>query len=182
MRAIEDADETPSRASDMGAPEEIVRQLLLTRGAEGGDRDTEWSRLVEHVAYGAVFARSIDALQHNQERALALRVELVLPFVDNGAVLCALLFGCLAVWEGRGVGSIELAEMDTGTRLSSKLGCEIFCHGSVLVRSSLRDCYRVNPDLASYARTTRRGRVSSADRGQVRKSISERRLSRARHR
>src|SRR5688572_30324468 len=101
----------------MDAPQEIVSQLLFTRGAEGGDRDTEWSRLVEHVAHGAVFARRIDALQHNQEGALAFCVELILPFVDNGAVFCALLFGCLAVWEGRGVGSIALAEMGTGTGL-----------------------------------------------------------------
>src|SRR5688572_15306379 len=92
------------------------------------------------MAYGAVFARSIDALQHNQESALALRVELVLPFVDNGTILCALLFGCLAVWEGRGVGSIALAEIGTGARLNSKLGCDFFCHGSFWFGPHCRDC------------------------------------------
>jgi hypothetical protein len=36
------------------------------------------------------------------------------------------MFGCLAVWEGRGVGSITLAEMNTATWLDAKLGSEIF--------------------------------------------------------
>ena len=41
----------------MGAPEEIVRQLLLAGHAERGDRDAQRSRLVEDVADGAVLAR-----------------------------------------------------------------------------------------------------------------------------
>ena len=83
VRAVEDADGAAAGGGEVGAPEEIVRQLLLARLAERSDGDAERAGGVEHVADGAVLAGGVDALQHHQQRTLAFGVEPVLQLVDR---------------------------------------------------------------------------------------------------
>ena len=74
MRAVEDADGAAARAVPVGAPQEVVHQLLLARAPEGVHRDAERPGAVEDAPNGAVLAAGIGALQDDEEGAPAFRV------------------------------------------------------------------------------------------------------------
>jgi len=78
MGAVEDHDLPARRRRAVRAPEEIMGELLVSRLLEAGHLDTLWIGAADHVADHAVFAGGIEALQHDQQRALAFGVKPVL--------------------------------------------------------------------------------------------------------
>src|SRR5262245_45405611 len=128
MRAVEDADRASARAGEVSAPVIIVRQLLLARLPERGDRNANRPGLIEHVPDGAVFAGCIDTLQHDEQRALAFGIEPILQLVDDGAILPTLLLRSLLVRKDRTVGRIALGKLYALTALDPKPCRKIFGH------------------------------------------------------
>ena len=105
------------------------RKSCASSSSLGGgscDRDAQRAGLVEHVPDGAVLARRVDALQHHQQRALALGVQPVLQLVDGLAVLGALLLGRLPVREGGRIVWFALVEMGTLARLEFETAPQSF--------------------------------------------------------
>ena len=68
----------------MHAPEKIVRQFFRRRLLEANRNAARWIHSSEDVTDCAVFATSIEPLQHNEKR-----LALVQAALDSGAVLPA---------------------------------------------------------------------------------------------
>ena len=110
VRAVEDADRAAARRGLVHAPEEIVGALLLARRAEGGDVHAERAGGVEDVADRAVLAAGVGALQHDEQRPPALRVEDVLQPVDLRRIGGCGGLGGLLVGETKLGGGVALGE------------------------------------------------------------------------
>jgi hypothetical protein len=113
VRAVEDADEAASRRGEVGAPQEIVRQLFFARSAEGCDVHSERAGCSEYEPDGPVLACGIYALKDHQQRALALGVQAILQLVDRLGVAPALSFGAGAVRKRRCVVRVAPVEPRT---------------------------------------------------------------------
>jgi len=64
------------------APEKIVVPFLLGRLFEAGHLDSLRVHGADHMPAGAILARAINALQHDQERVAAVGVERALQLRD----------------------------------------------------------------------------------------------------
>src|SRR5213592_557596 len=114
VRAVEDRDVPAPRGGAVRAPEEVVRGLLLGRHLEGDDLAAARVDAVHDVLDGAVLARRVHALEHDQHRVAAFGVEYVLELREPRDVAPELgarraLVGVLA-----GVGGVDPIEPDAG--------------------------------------------------------------------
>src|SRR5947208_16500343 len=113
----------------MRTPEEIVCRLLLGRHLEGNDLAAARVDAAHDVLHGAVLARGVHALEDDEHRVPALRVEHVLEFRQPHDVLPELgasgrLVGVLA-----GVGGVDATQPDASAGPDAVVG-----HGGALYR------------------------------------------------
>ena len=84
MAAIENGDFAVFRHHLMHAPQIVSRQFRFARCFECLHANTQWVYVLKHMAYGAVFARSVHALQNHQQLALAFAIQSVLQHIQLG--------------------------------------------------------------------------------------------------
>ena len=87
MRAVEDHHFAFPRRSKMGAPEEIVGQLKFARLFEAENRGPLRVHAAKQVAHDPILAGSIERLQHDEQRLVAVCIKEVLQLVHALHVL-----------------------------------------------------------------------------------------------
>src|SRR5712692_6997374 len=121
MRAVEDADVSREGQAAPDAPEEAVPLLRGGRLLEGRDLDRLRVQVDDDVRDGAVLTARVHALKHQQQRLLALCVQLVLE-LEQGRVLLGEVFQRpLLVGEARcrcrvDVGDPKASVLDLGAK------------------------------------------------------------------
>src|ERR1700736_1242520 len=124
MRTVEDADHAAPRQLLFVAPEVVVVQLLLRGNLEGMDVDPLRIDAAHHVLDGAVFARRIKALEHDEERVGILGGQPVLVFGEERDTLLEQLLrlvGIILIEVGREAGVEILGQGHLHPRLDAKL-------------------------------------------------------------
>ena len=82
VAAVEDGESAESGGFLVDAPEKIVAKFFGRRGFEAGDVEAGRVDCIEDLADGTVFARRIEALKDEKERAAAFGVENILKLAD----------------------------------------------------------------------------------------------------
>ena len=114
MGAVEDADMSALRQPLGGAPEEIMCEFLVARRLERMDLAALRIDGAHHVLDDAVLAGRVHALQHDQHRPAAVRVEPLLQFTQPLDVLRQHRLAALLVMsDAAGVGGVDSRRDET---------------------------------------------------------------------
>jgi len=119
---VEDRDVPAPRGGAMHTPEEVVLRLLLGRHLEGDDLAAARVDAAHDVLHGAVLARGVHALEDDQHRLPALRVEHVLELCQARAVAPELGVGGRLVGVLAGVGGVDATQPHAGAGPDAVVG------------------------------------------------------------
>src|SRR6266478_4540391 len=111
----------------MRTPEEIVCRLLLGRHLEGDDLAAARVDAAHDVLHGAVLARGVHALEDDEDRVPALRIEHVLQLCEVRDVLPELGAGGRLVGVLASVGGVDATQPDASAGPDAVVG-----HGGAL--------------------------------------------------
>ena len=78
MAAVKNGDFTIFRHHRVHAPQIVSRQFRFAGRFKRLHIHAQWVYILKHMAYGAVFARGVHALQNHQQLAFALSIQSVL--------------------------------------------------------------------------------------------------------
>ena len=176
VRAVEDADLAALREHVVDAPEEVVRELGRARGLEAGDAHAHRVEAAERVLDGAVLARGVHALQHDEQCAPVLGHQHRGELRHALEALRRLRARRLLVAEAElGVGRV-VVEVDLGAWLDARGVGEILHRGDDTRRARQRAGTQTAPARAGAVRGTAYGirtRVTGV-RGQRPRPLDER--------
>ena len=110
MRAVEDADGALRRADHVHPPEIVLCEFIHRGRPEGGNPHPDGPAGIEHRPHRAVLAGTVDALQHDEQRALSLGEQPVLQRIDGGGILRETELRLLLAGEAVGVARVALGE------------------------------------------------------------------------
>jgi len=110
MRAVEDAYLAGLGQATPDPPQKAVPLLLGSGLLEGSDLDRLRVQVADHVRDRAVLSARVHALQHDQQRALVLGVELLLEPEELHLVLGEVFFLLLGTLQAGGRGRVDLRE------------------------------------------------------------------------
>jgi hypothetical protein len=109
----------------VGAPKKVVGELLMCGLSEAGYIDPLRIRAADDVADDAVLSRRIEALQYNEKRSLAFRVQPVLQLREAGGVTRKFRRGAFMALVRAFVGWINVAKFKLEMGLHEELLPEI---------------------------------------------------------
>ena len=118
VAAVEDADHAPGGQPDRGPPQEVVVQLVDGGGLEAGHLHALRVDAAHHVADGAVLARGVDGLEHDQQAVHVLGRQPLLVLREQ---LHALLEGGLRLLLAHELGRVPGVEVGVEADLAAGL-------------------------------------------------------------
>jgi hypothetical protein len=140
VRAVEDADLALARNLLVDPPQVVVRELLRCRHLERGDNAALRVERLHHLLDGAVLARRVDALEHDQHRSLGLCPEAILK-IGQARQLPRRLDLCIVLVPPVLVRRIDRRQVDLGSRFDAQLIAQTAqsAHVSRLITDSVLD-------------------------------------------